>query len=209
VLILPYSNWLTRVFAAGWLTGDSDASRASTHILSEIGFWTFTVRATSIWVLVNFLFDRFLGLPRFRYEMPLPAAPPAAEAAPAVVGNVSAAVSADASLRFLQRLPATVSADAVVALQAEQHYIRVHTADRSFMTLYRFSDAVAEMTPAAGRQVHRSYWVRTSAIRSIHRHGRKYSLELVNKLQVPISAANRGLIRELAKTHNIPTFPPL
>jgi hypothetical protein len=209
LVILPYSNWFTRAFAAGWLAGDSDGSRASLHILSEVGFWAFTLRATVVWVLVNLLFDRFLGLPRFQYAVPMDAGHEAANFAVPDIANVSGAIPADASLRFLQRLPATVGADEVIALQAEQHYIRVHTASRSFMTLYRFSDAVAEMNPAAGRQVHRSYWVRTSAIKSIHRHGRKYSLELGNELQVPISAANRGLIRELAKTHNIPTFPPL
>lgn len=202
LVILPYSSWLTEYFAAGWVSGDPDGRLSSEHIYSEVGFWAFTARASVIWILVNFAFDRFLGLPRYRYDTPETAPEPA----PA---DVSSAAANDPALRFLQRLPATVSADEVIALKAEQHYLKVYLADRSYLTLYRFSDAVAEMDPAAGRQVHRSFWVRSSAIRAIKRDSRKYTVELVNGLAVPISVANRGLIRELARTRNIPVHPPL
>jgi DNA-binding LytR/AlgR family response regulator len=57
--------------------------------------------------------------------------------------------------------------------------------------------------------VHRSYWVRSSAIRAVRREGGKYSVELSSGLLVPISEANRGLIRELARTRGIPVHPPL
>ena len=217
LVILPYSSWLTEYFAVGWVSGDPDGHLSSEHIYSEVGFWAFTARASVIWILVNFAFDRFLGLPRYRYDTPgtAPEAPVSAASA-STAGNGGLASPEDWSgagdaqaLRFLQRLPTTVSADEVIALKAEQHYLKVYTADRSYLTLYRFSDAVAEMDPAAGRQVHRSFWVRSSAIRAIKRDSRKYVVELVNGLAVPISVANRGLIRELARTHNIPVHPPL
>lgn len=202
LLILPYSKWITAYFAAGWISGDPDGSLSSDHIYSQVGFWAFAIRATVIWILVNLAFDRFLGLPRYRYES-VPAA--GAEADPAVAAAAAATPgnAGDSSLRFLQRLPANVAPDEVIALKAEQHYIKVYTADRSFMTLYRFSDAVAEMDPAAGHQVHRSYWVRTEAIRAVKRDSRKYSIELVNHLVVPVSATNRGLIRGIAKAKSL------
>jgi hypothetical protein len=215
--ILPYSEWLTSYFAVGWVEGDPDGHLSSEHIYSEVGFWAFTARASVIWILTNFAFDRFLGLPRYRYDA-VASAPPAllGDAVPAdhSGGNTAAFEAAPApadgtSLRFLQRLPAAVSPDDVIALKAEQHYIKVYTADRSFLTLYRFSDAVAEMDPAIGQQVHRSYWVRSSAIRAVRRDSRKYSVELINGLIAPISAANRGLIREMAKTRKITVSPPL
>jgi hypothetical protein len=207
LVILPYSSWLTEYFAVGWVSGDPDGHLSSEHIYSEVGFWAFTARASVIWILVNFAFDRFLGLPRYRYDTP--AAAPEAFAPAAAAAEVSPGAANDPALRFLQRLPATVTADEVIALKAEQHYLKVYTADRSYLTLYRFSDAVAEMDPAAGRQVHRSFWVRSSAIRAIKRDSRKYTVELVNGLAVPISVAHRGLIRELARTRNIPVHPPL
>lgn len=223
LIVLPYSDWLTEYFAVGWVRGDADGRLSAAHIYSQLGFWTFTVRATVIWILVNLAFDRFLGLPRYRYvALEAVRSSPPAPAYPATDLSTAfprssdpgtpeprPAVTGDGSLRFLQRLPATVSPDEVIALKAEQHYIKVHTATRSFMTLYRFSDAVAEMDPAAGQQVHRSYWVRSSAIRAVRREGGKYSVELASGLLVPISAANRGLIRELARTRGIPVHPPL
>ncbi|MEQ1800799.1 MAG: LytTR family DNA-binding domain-containing protein [Gammaproteobacteria bacterium] len=223
LIVLPYSNWLTEYFAVGWVSGDSDGTLSSAHIYNQFGFWTFTARASVIWILANVAFDRFLGLPRYRYvaAAPAPIVPALASAdlsvaATPAAARVGAAFAPEArqpsheeALRFLQRLPATVSPDEVIALKAEQHYIKVYTSDRSFMTLFRFSDAVAEMDPSAGQQVHRSYWVRSSAIRAVRREGGKYSVELVSGLLAPISEANRGLIRELAKARNIPILPPL
>lgn len=208
LLILPYSKWITAYFAAGWISGDPDGNLSSNHIYSQVGFWAFAIRATVIWILVNLAFDRFLGLPRYRYDSgpdtgQAPLAGAQADNTIAPGAAASPGLTVDSSLRFLQRLPANVAPDEVIALKAEQHYIKVYTAERSFMTLYRFSDAVAEMDPAAGHQVHRSYWVRTTAIRAIKRDLRKYSIELVNGLVVPISAANRGMIRGIAKTNNL------
>jgi len=221
LVVLPYSNWLTEYFAVGWVSGDPDGRLSASHIYSQIGFWTFTARATVIWIIANVVFDRFLGLPRYRYVAApvaghgpaLPATDVSATVPPlpppdAVTPEPRQAGTGDGPLRFLQRLPATVTPDEVVALKAEQHYIKVFTANRSFMTLYRFSDAVAEMDANAGQQVHRSYWVRSAAIRAVRREGGKYSVELASGLLVPISAANRGLIRELARTRGIPVHPP-
>jgi len=207
---LPYARWVTEYFAHGWLAGDPTGERSSAHILAQLGFWSSAFRATVIWVAVNLMFDRLLGLPRYRTVAPQETAPP--DLAPQsgeqpVIADESSAE--DGTLRFLQRLPVAVAAEEVIALKAEQHYLRVYTATRSFLTLYRFSDAVAELPAAVGCQVHRSYWVRHDAIRALHRESRKYYLEIVNGTRVPISAANQGMVRELARTHQIPVHPPL
>ncbi len=204
IATLPYAHWITEYFAQGWLEGDSDGLRTSAHIFSHIGFWTATARATVIWVAINLVFDRFLGLPRYRLATPTRAVDTDVSGDPALAAPVT-----DASLRFLQRLPTAVAGADVIALKAEQHYIRVFTANKSFLTLYRFSDALAEFEAGAGCQVHRSYWVRYSAIRAVHRRDRKYFVELVNDTEVPISAGNLGMIRELARARGIPVHPPL
>jgi LytTr DNA-binding domain len=214
VATLPYAHWITEYFARGWLTGDSDGRLASEHIFSHIGFWAATGRATVIWVAINLVFDRFLGLPRYRLPAPAPntagLAAPADSAAADARGEAAASIPpADDQLRFLQRLPTAVAAGDVIALKAEQHYIRVYTTGKSFLTLYRFSDALAEFEPGIGCQVHRSYWVRYSAMRALHRRDRKYFVELVNDAEIPISAGNIGMIREIARTRGIPVHPPL
>jgi len=213
IVILPYSIWLTEFFAEGWLAGDPSGEQASLHIHSEIGFWSFTIRASVIWIAVNLVFDRFLGLPRYRYgtagQSRTATLGQQRQGGPTVGGDslTAEAVAGPAPL-FLRRLPAEVDVDDVIALKAEQHYVQVYTPSRSFMTLYRFSDAVAEMDPEAGQQVHRSYWVRNSAIRRIRRAAKKFELELSNDMKVPVSAPNSGLIKRLAQTHEIPVHPP-
>ena len=211
VIILPYSVWLTETFASGWLPGDATGELASLHIHDEIGFWSFTLRASVMWVVVNVVFDRFLGLPRYRYG-DLAASATAGQAGLSIGagagGNVDKG-SGRPSPVFLRRLPADVEETDVIALKAEQHYVKVFTPKRSFMTLYRFSDAVAEMDPEAGHQVHRSYWVRTTAIRKIRRAAKKFELELDNEMKVPVSAPNSGLIKQLAQASDIPVHPPL
>jgi LytTr DNA-binding domain len=219
IAVLPYANWLTGYFAAGWFAGDADGTRAATHIMSQVGFWSFTVRAVVIWIIVNVIFDRVLGLPRYRYDaadaqpaaaMDIANPAPAPDAPALALEAVLATQPVDGHApgqRLLQRLPIAVRAEEVIALKAEQHYVKVYTASRSFLTLYRFSDAVAEMDPADGSQVHRSYWVRTAAIGRIRRDGRRYELELTNGLVVPISTSNRGLVQALARRAAVP-LPP-
>jgi hypothetical protein len=213
VIVLPYSVWLTETFAQGWLPGDATGELSSLHIHDEIGFWSFTLRASIMWIGVNVIFDRFLGLPRYRYDNVVIArrdSGGAAGQAEAQIGGGQAESASPARPApvFLRRLPADVKEADVIALKAEQHYVKVFTVERNFMTLYRFSDAVAEMDPDAGQQVHRSYWVRTAAIKKIRRAAKKFELELSNEMKVPVSAPNSGLIRQLAQASDIPVYPP-
>jgi hypothetical protein len=216
-VILPYVNWVTTVLSVGWLPGDVDGSRSASHIMRHVGFWPLVARAVVSWTLINLAFDRWLGLPRFRYTTPV-SAPDSGEpddttaVAPADEGADSngaavAVVAPIAGQRLLQRLPAEVPLSAVIAIKAEQHYVKVYTAERSFMTLYRFSDAIAEMDPVAGAQLHRSWWVRLDAIQRLRRDGRRYAAILANGLEVPISSSNRGVIQNLARRAKI-ALPP-
>jgi hypothetical protein len=210
-LVLPYSEWLTAKFAAGWLPGDASGQVTSAHIHEQVSFWQFLVRASVVWIAVNFLFDRLLGLPRYRYADAVRKdhlkAPGGLADEHSGTGN--SANSEAPPPRFLDRLPETVSIADVIAVKAEQHYIKVYTTDKSFMTLYRFSDAVSELARETGQQVHRSYWIRTDAIQAIKRIKRKYSAELSTGMLVPVSAPNRGLVQQIAKSKGIPIQPPL
>jgi LytTr DNA-binding domain len=100
----------------------------------------------------------------------------------------------DPSPSFADRLPSGFGP--VLALQGEDHYVRVHGAGRSELILVRLRDAMAELGEAAGIQVHRSWWVAHDAIASAERDGRVATLVLTNGLRVPVSRENMPRIRD-------------
>jgi len=57
----------------------------------------------------------------------------------------------------------------------------------SGLLLLRLSDAVAELGPTLGRQVHRSYWVARRAVSSVERDRYRVRLILRNGARVPVS----------------------
>lgn len=77
----------------------------------------------------------------------------------------------------------------IIALGVEDHYVRVHSAERTEMLLLRFSDAIKEMESLEGMQVHRSWWVARDAILTSKRDGRNLRLSLSGGLEVPVSRA--------------------
>ena len=89
----------------------------------------------------------------------------------------------------------------VVAIAAEEHYVRVYTSDDSELVYARFGDVVKQMPDDAGLQVHRSWWVAGAAIKRAIRGARRYTLELSNGSSVPVSDSyvrsvrERGLLR--------------
>ncbi len=76
---------------------------------------------------------------------------------------------------------------ALLALESEDHYVRVHHAGGSTLLLYRLGDAMADVRPDAGLQVHRSWWVAADSVAGTFVRGDKRWLLLTNDLQVPVS----------------------
>jgi len=66
--------------------------------------------------------------------------------------------------RFQARLQDKLRAADLLAVQAEDHYLRVYTSDGQDLILMRLSDALAELHGVEGAQVHRSWWVSRSAV---------------------------------------------
>ncbi len=96
---------------------------------------------------------------------------------------------------FLAQSPGLRIED-VLALQAEEHYVRVHTQRGSELIHYRFGDAVREMADDLGLRVHRSWWVARNAVRSAKRGSRRWQLELVCDVAVPVSDSYVKAVRE-------------
>ena len=56
---------------------------------------------------------------------------------------------------FVSKLPVALRRD-IIALEAEDHYVRVHTLHGSALILMRLADAAAIIDPRLGLRVHRS-----------------------------------------------------
>jgi LytTr DNA-binding domain len=95
--------------------------------------------------------------------------------------------TADPAERFRERLPPGMRANRLLALEAEDHYLRVHTAGGSTLILLRLADAVAELEGLEGAQTHRSWWVARAAVVGAERGVGRAALELENGQKVPVS----------------------
>lgn len=93
------------------------------------------------------------------------------------------------------RLPARLGRT-VLCLQMEDHYVRVHTPLGSTLVLMSLSQAMAGLKDVEGVQTHRSWWVARDAMTGVVEDGRKLRLRLSGGLEVPVSRARVGLLRE-------------
>ncbi len=83
----------------------------------------------------------------------------------------------------------------VLALQSEDHYVRVHGERRSHLILIRLRDAITLMPVDAGLQVHRSWWVAKDAVVQSRREGRSALLFLADGTAIPVSRDNIATAR--------------
>ncbi|WP_416899526.1 MAG: LytTR family DNA-binding domain-containing protein [Minwuia sp.] len=156
-------------------------SRFRPHVMDEIGFLSLypqvLVLCAAVMVPVSWYFIR-----RRRDEDAIDAAASATE------GQASGEA-------FFRRVPVALGRD-LYALQAEDHYIRVHTATGSDLILHRMSDAIAELDGLDGLQVHRSWWVARAGLADVVRRDRKVFLKLKNGVEAPVSRTFMSGVRD-------------
>ncbi|OYX34018.1 MAG: hypothetical protein B7Y99_06370 [Caulobacterales bacterium 32-69-10] len=92
-----------------------------------------------------------------------------------------------APARFLERLPPRLRGAALHAVQAEDHYLRLHTDRGSDLILMRLADAVAELEGLEGAQTHRSWWVAKDAVQTARRADGRAILTLKSGVEAPVS----------------------
>jgi DNA-binding LytR/AlgR family response regulator len=98
--------------------------------------------------------------------------------------------------KFLERLPLKLRGGDVWAVEAEDHYLRLHTSKGQDLILMRLADAVAELDGIEGAQVHRSWWVAREAITDAKRGDGRATLTLRDGAEVPVSRTYAGMLRE-------------
>ena len=96
--------------------------------------------------------------------------------------------------RLMERLPEGTRGPTQY-LAAEDHYTRVTTSQGSSLVLLRFSDALQDVVPTSGLQVHRSHWLSYDAIDKAERRGDAAQLILTNGSSVPVSRGHMPKLR--------------
>jgi DNA-binding LytR/AlgR family response regulator len=104
---------------------------------------------------------------------------------------------------LLSRLPPGIGSD-IIALETEDHYLRVRTLGGSALILMRMTDAVALLDPQLGAQVHRRWWVAQAGVAGVRTEGQKLSLCLIDKTRVPVGRTFSAVAKaRFAQDHNI------
>ncbi|MFN2098927.1 LytTR family DNA-binding domain-containing protein [Altererythrobacter sp. MF3-039] len=98
-------------------------------------------------------------------------------------------------VRLVGRLSPPLGSD-ILAVENEDHYVRVHTALGSELILMRLGDAVEELGGIDGIQVHRGWWVARHAVEDVRREGRNIRLVLPGGIEAPVSRANVQVLKD-------------
>ena len=96
---------------------------------------------------------------------------------------------------FRRRLSAKRREATLLAVEAEDHYLRVHTDAGDELITARFGDALAELSGARGFQTHRSWWVAADAIDDVKWLRGRGEARLKCGLTIPISRSNAGPLK--------------
>jgi hypothetical protein len=98
--------------------------------------------------------------------------------------------------KFVERLPVKLRGAEIYAVEAEDHYLRLHTSRGSDLILMRLSDAIAELEGLEGAQVHRSWWVAKTALADVTRTAGRTVLKLKDGAEAPVSRGNLRPLKE-------------
>lgn len=151
-------------------------------VLRFFGFvWMISAAITAITIATN--------------RSALPVAVPVPEPIPAPAEPVPAPIEA-VRPRLSDRLPPHLRSAAIHALQAEDHYLRVHTDAGTELILMRLGDAVPELEGVEGARTHRSWWVARAAIREVTRLDGRAELTLPGGVVAPVSRSAYPALRD-------------
>jgi hypothetical protein len=102
----------------------------------------------------------------------------------------------EAERDFRLRLSAKRRGAALIAVQAEDHYVRVHTDAGSELVPMRFADALGELSRAHGYRLHRSWWAAATAIEAVRWSRGTGEARLAGGLSAPVSRSCAAALRE-------------
>ncbi len=102
----------------------------------------------------------------------------------------------EAEAAFRRRLSAMRRQARLIAVEAHDHYLRVHTDAGAELISLRFSDAMNELTQAHGWRVHRSWWVAADAVEAVRWSRGGGEVRLLGGVIAPVSRTYRPVLKE-------------
>jgi DNA-binding LytR/AlgR family response regulator len=111
-------------------------------------------------------------------------------------GPSPAEAEPDSWAAFRQRLSARRRGARLIAVEAEDHYLRVHTDAGDELITLRFSDALEELSAASGFRTHRSWWVAADAIEAVRWRRGRGELRLAGGLSAPVSRSQAPVLKK-------------
>ncbi|MFC5343194.1 LytTR family DNA-binding domain-containing protein [Brevundimonas staleyi] len=101
----------------------------------------------------------------------------------------------EAEAAFRRRLSAKRRGARLIAIEAHDHYLKVHTDAGEEMITLRFADALAELSQAHGWRVHRSWWVAADAVEAVRWRRGVGEIRLVGGLTAPVSRTRAPVLK--------------
>lgn len=137
----------------------------------------------SVWVLAAFVFILTLGMTAISLLVER------GGDQPHLSTKADDGPTTDPLAAFRAKLPTKIRAGAIWALEAEDHYIRVHTSVGSDLILMRMADASDLLAQSNGLRIHRSWWVARDGIAGIKRGDGKVFLTIKDGTEAPVARA--------------------
>lgn len=101
-----------------------------------------------------------------------------------------------AEAAFRRRLSARRRGARLIAVEAHDHYLKVHTDAGAELITLRFADALGELAGAHGWRVHRSWWVAAEAVEAVRWRRGAGELSLACGLTAPVSRTYAPVLKE-------------
>lgn len=101
----------------------------------------------------------------------------------------------EAERNFRLRLSARRRSATLIALEAEDHYVRVHTSAGSELLAMNFSQALEELALAYGYRVHRSWWVAADAVEGVRWNRGTGEARLSGGIVAPVSRTYAAVLK--------------
>ncbi len=95
------------------------------------------------------------------------------------------------------KLPPRLARARLIAVEAEDHYLRIHTDAGSDLIHMSLSSALAALKDRDGLQVHRSWWVARRAVEAARWRKGRGVLTLTGGIEAPVSESRAAAVRAL------------
>ena len=97
------------------------------------------------------------------------------------------------TVHVLQRLPIEKRGE-LISMTVMDHYVEVTKTRGKHLILMRFNDAITEIPPHLGLQIHRSYWVASDQVQAHRRDGKQLLLITTAQDALPVSRRYRKAV---------------